>query len=271
MKSYELIEATLADTRRLLSYRVQSNMEIHLNLKGFDYAWILDQVHWTRDLKVLDVGSGYSKLPVHIAKTYGCEVWAVDDFGMHEAGDFWERNQDPQAFIKGHPEIHYVIGRIGQNKLEEIPQQYFDVIYSASALEHVPVRHVESLWRHMDLLLKPGGNMLHGLDIAFPTSRGLRHVALAVMYDLFYPLIPRPIKERYIYETPKSYLRFLRKILPLSGISMSGNLNVLNMILNSDIVTEPLEHTYHRIVKDGLQEARYFRVGSLLLNLAKRG
>ena len=36
---YELIEISLADTQRLLSYKRDLDLEIHLNVKGFDNTW----------------------------------------------------------------------------------------------------------------------------------------------------------------------------------------------------------------------------------------
>jgi ubiquinone/menaquinone biosynthesis C-methylase UbiE len=269
MSSYELIEATLADTQRLFSYKLHSDLEIHLNLKGFNYAWIIDSVDWKPSLRILDVGAGYSKLPVYLAKTFKCEVWAIDDFGLTEGETFWERNQDPSDYIDSHPEIKYVIGRIGDPHLDFLPDEYFDIIYSASALEHVPVDDIDKVWRHMDRLLKPNGHMLHGLDIAFPTSLGWKHVVLAMLFDFFYPVIPFSLRRRFAYETPKSYLRQILRAIPIARPNQSRNLGILNMVINAEIVTEPLEHTYHRMIKDGQTEARYYRMGSLLLHMKK--
>ena len=271
MNEFHVIEASLADTHRLLSYRLNSKFDIHLNIKGFNYAWILNSIPWEPTYRILDVGAGYSRLPSYIALTHGCEVWAVDDFGDSEKGNFWERNQDPNQFINDHPEIHYVIGRIGDENLNELPPGSFDVIVSASALEHVPQGDVAKVWSHMEQLLKPGGIMLHGLDIAFPTNLGWKHVALAVLFDFFYPLIPFSLKQRFVYETPKSYVRYLSRILNLTGRGWLRNLGVVNMVLNPEIVIEPIEHTYHRMVKDNQLDARYFRMGSLLLHLKKIG
>ena len=266
---YQVMEATLADTQRMLTYRLNSSLDIHLNIKGFNYAWILDSIEWKSDFRILDVGAGYSRLPSYIAQTYGCEVWAVDDFGYSEKGDFWERHQDPRDYINDHPEIHYVIGRIGDEHLNELSPASFDVIISASALEHVPQSDVVSVWSHMDQLLKPGGVMLHGLEIAFPTNLGWKHVALAILFDFFYPLIPARLKQRFVYETPKSYVRYLSRIIQLGGKDIFRHLGVVNMVLNPEIVVEPLDHTYHRMVKDEQLNARYFRMGSLLLHLKK--
>jgi 2-polyprenyl-3-methyl-5-hydroxy-6-metoxy-1,4-benzoquinol methylase len=270
MNEYRVVEAALADTQRLLTYRINSTLDIHLNIKGFNYAWIIDSIQSKPGCRILDVGAGYSRLPSFLAQNHACEVWAVDDFGYSEKGSFWERNQDPQQFIDDHPEVHYVIGRIGDENLNQLPHGYFDFIISASALEHVPPGDIGKVWSHMDQLLKPGGVMLHGLDIAFPTNLGWQHVALAVLFDFFYPFIPPSLKQRFVYETPKSYVRYISRILKLTEKGRLRGLSVINMVLNPEIVVEPLEHTFHRMVKDDQLTARYFRMGSLLLHLKKR-
>jgi ubiquinone/menaquinone biosynthesis C-methylase UbiE len=220
-------------------------------------------------MRVLDVGAGYSRLPIHIAERFGCEVWAVDDFGRLDKDEFWERNQDPYVHITQHPEVKYVVGRIGTKSTEDIPLKYFDVIYSASALEHVSPEDVPAVWHHLDRLLKPKGCMLHAVDLAFPTSRGLKHVLLAVLFDMLYPVLPGAIRRKFLYETPKSFVRFISSELGLSRDQGQESLGVVTMVINPEIVTEPLEHTFNRMRKDGQINARHYRVASLVLKLLK--
>ena len=156
-RKYQVIEAALADTRRLLGYKLRAEPEIHLNLKGFDCGWILDSVAWRPGLRVLDVGAGYSWLPIYLAREKHCEVWSVDDFGTWDSDPFWERSRDPAEYIRAHPEVKYVLGRLGEDRRPDLPSGYFDCIYSASALEHVPVARFADVWTHMDGLLREGG------------------------------------------------------------------------------------------------------------------
>jgi hypothetical protein len=76
---YQVLEVQLADTRRHLTYKIQAQPGIHLNLKGFDYAWINAGIPAKPGLRVLDVGSGYSWLPSYLARERGSEVGSVDD------------------------------------------------------------------------------------------------------------------------------------------------------------------------------------------------
>lgn len=268
-KMYELLEISLADTQRLLSYKRDLDLEIHLNIKGFDYGWILNSVEWKPEMKVLDVGAGYSRLPLHIARTFGCEVWSVDDFGFGDDG-YWARNQDPNAYIRENSDVRFILEKVGKSQKSSLPENYFDVIYSASALEHIEPSQVPGVWLHMSKILKSGGLMLHALDIAFPTSRGWPHVLMAEAFDVLYPLLPKSIRTRYLYETPKSYIRHIAKTIEINTFGRLGDVGIVNMVINPEIVTEPLDYTLNRMIKDGDETARYFRVGSLQIALKKR-
>jgi SAM-dependent methyltransferase len=267
---YQVAEASLADTRRLLGYKVSGDPEIHLNLKGFDCGWILDSIPWSRGLRVLDVGAGYSWLPIYLAKEKGCEVWAVDDFGTWESDRFWERSRVPEDHIAAHPEVKYVIGRLGEERVPDLPSGYFDCIYSASALEHVPPERFADVWAHMDRLLRPGGQMLHAMDIAFPSSRGPLHVLLAACYDLVYPLLPARLRIRFLFETPLSCARAALSALDAPRRGIARHLSVVDMVIDPEVAIEPLDFTLNRLVKDGDERIRHFRVGSLLIHVRKR-
>jgi len=266
---YSVTEIALADTRRMLGYKIVAKPDIHLNLKGFDCGWIINSIPWEQGQRVLDVGAGYSWLPTYLAREKGCEVWSVDDFGASESDPFWTRSRDPHEHIRAHPEVKYVLGRLGEDSLPDLPLAYFDCIYSASALEHVPPPQFERVCNHMDGLLRPGGTMLHAIDIAFPTSRGLPHVVLALLFDTFYPFLPARVRRRFLFETPLSCARAALRALGAPTGKAARNLSVIKMVVDPEIATEPLEFTLNRLLKDGDQRIRHFRVGSLLIHLAK--
>jgi 2-polyprenyl-3-methyl-5-hydroxy-6-metoxy-1,4-benzoquinol methylase len=154
---YKIIEVSLADTHRLYQYKLQDIFGADFSLKGFEYPWILTSRTWQKGETVLDVGAAYSRLPIHIQQTYGCETWVVDDFGLKSDEPFWTRHKPPHEHIAKYPEVKFVLERLGDPAQSSLPVGYFDVIYSASALEHVPCTLTPKVWKHMDLLLKPGG------------------------------------------------------------------------------------------------------------------
>ena len=266
---YELLEASLADTGRLFTYMQGQVFGSDFNLKGFDYPWVLSKRTWQNGERVLDVGAGFSELPKHIALDYGCEVWAVDDFGRSEGGGFWERARKPEEFIESNPQVKYVLERLGDREGSSLPKSYFDCIYSASALEHVPTDLAQKVWVHMDELLRPGGEMLHAVDIALPTSRGFGHVMLAYIFDLLSFLSPKTIKTEYMYETPASYLWAVQNSVGFTNRMNRRKVSVIKMVIDPEILSDPPTSTYNRITKDGMKGMRHFRVASLLIHLRK--
>lgn len=265
---YKAIEVGFADAPRLLNYKVDNVFGVEFNLKGFDYPWIVQSRKWRKSDKVLDVGSGFSSLPSYLAEKYGCEVWAVDDFGISSDEPFWTRGKDVNEFIQNNPKVNYILERIGNLEHTSLQENYFDCIYSASALEHIPSSGIRSAWSHMHLLLKEGGVMLHAIDIGVPTGRGLFSISKATLLDLFSWFLPTRMIERNAYYTPKTYFRLVSKTL--GGVdSSSYRIDLRRMLLDPEIVFEPLDWAYNRIIKDGYSQIVHRRVLSFLLHFEK--
>lgn len=265
---YELIEVSFADLTRLYGYIRQGIFKADFSVKGFGYAWVVNARNWDKHERVLDVGAGYSPLPIHIQQTYGCEVWAADDFGISVDDSFWARNTSAHEHIAAHPEVRYLLERLGDPVTSSLPYNYFDAIYSVSTLEHVPGEVMAGVWKHMDALLKPGGEMLHAIDVHFPSNVGLKKVVMALLFDAFYPFIPQRLRLKHCLATPKNYARLVMSELglrPPDGL----DLNVLDFILNPDVLTESYHYGLHRMEKDHVQDYRYQRTGSLLIRLKK--
>ena len=265
---YEVIEITLANIERLYRYKIADVYKTYFSLKGFDNPWVLTSHPWRSDEHILDVGAAYSPLPGYIHTKYGCEVWAVDDFGMGSGNEFWARSQSPREFIAQNPEVHYVVECLGDQSNSSLPRDYFDVIYSVSTLEHVPGSMQAAVWQHMDALLKPGGELIHAVDIDFPSNFGLSGMVKAAALNGLYFFLPRSIREKYCLVTPLAYLRLALKPLQVS-LRKTGDLSIINMALNPDILAEEYAHGLNRILKDGAVNYKYQRNGSLLIHLKK--
>jgi SAM-dependent methyltransferase len=181
---------------------------------------------------------------------------------------FWERNSSPQEFIKTHPGVKYVLERLGDPQTSSLPAGYFDVVYSISVLEHVPQTVTPAVWKHIDALLKPGGVLLHAVDIFFPSNGGLKKVLAGWVLDGFSAILPERLQIRYCFATPQSYVRLAFQSL---GIPVKGlkELNIWNTVLNPDILTEDYNHGLNRIVKDKIKGYQYQRAGTLLIMLRK--
>ncbi|MBN2386543.1 MAG: class I SAM-dependent methyltransferase [Anaerolineales bacterium] len=265
---YDVLEISLGNLSRLYQYKQKEFFGADLNIKGFDYPWLLASRQWKSGERVLDVGAGYSLLPMHLQETYGCEVWVADDYGLQSGQPFWQRGQSPEEHVGAHPSVKFVLERLGDPSSSSLPTGYFDVIYSLSALEHVRVTMVPDVWRHMDLLLKPGGEMLHAIDIPFPSNQGWRKVLAGEFYDRFFPLFPQSFHLPHYMATPKAHARLVARLLGISEIDIKG-LSVTDMVFNPDVLTEGYEIGLNRILKDGLTDFQYRRAGTLLFHLKK--
>jgi hypothetical protein len=159
-------------------------------------------------------------LPNYIYTHYGSEVWAVDDFGIGTGDEFWKRSRSPTKFIEQNPEIHYVVERLGDQTSSSLLNNYFDVIYSVSTLEHVPGSMQLTVWKHMDALLKPGGELIHAIDIDFPSNFGMKGMLKAAALNGLYWFLPLSIREKFFsgYSNSLSTLCFE----PSSNFSSKG-------------------------------------------------
>lgn len=265
---YRISEISLGNLSRLYRYAQDQAYKVDFSLKGFDYPWLMEHHTWKSGEKVLDVGAAYSPLPIHIQQTYGCEMWVVDDFGTKSGDAFWTRGNSPREHIDSHPEIKYVLERLGDPNESSLLANYFDTIYSISVLEHVPTSLMPAVWHHMDRLLKPGGEMLHAIDVTFPSNGGLKKVLMALAFDAFYSLAPKSLRQNHCLATPKAYARLVLEALG-ARFPMGKDMNALNMVLNPDILTEAINYGLLRITKDRMLDYRYQRVGTLLLRMRK--
>jgi ubiquinone/menaquinone biosynthesis C-methylase UbiE len=266
---YQVLEASLAKVSRLYEYLVNSAYGADFdNLKGFGQPWILAARDWQKGERVLDVGGAYSDLPIYLQQTYGCEVWVADDFGLDVQDAQWTRGRSPQEHIAAHPNIKYVLERVGPVKRSSLPEGTFDVVYSLSALEHAGSQQTPAVWMHMHRLLKPGGELLHEIDITFPSNAGLKGLLRAWAFDLLFPLLPLSFRNRHSISTPLAYLRTAFRSLGIPA-RPTGNLSALNMALDPDILAEAYKHGLYRLTRDHEKDYRYQRVGALLIHVKK--
>lgn len=266
---YEVLEVSLADTSRLFRYHREGVFGAQFNLKGFAYPWLVSSRSWARGERVLDVGGGYSDLPVYLANSFGCEVWVVDDFGMTSGEPFWTRRRDPYEHARAHPEVRFSFERVGDPRRSSLPAGAFDCVYSLSTLEHVPAAKTADVWSHMDHLLRPGGEMLHSIDLGFPVQHGLASLLKAMLIDATFRAMPAAARRRYIFHTPRAYARFVVCTVLRSPLPDDAQLAVNRMVFDPEVIAESMENTYNRMVKDGMTDVRHGKTGTLLLRLRK--
>jgi hypothetical protein len=111
--------------------------------------------------RVLDVGGGKSRIINHFKSKYEC--WNVDKLeGL---------GQGPTLINK--EGFHLVKDYMG-NFNPELPDGYFDFVFSISALEHVPFKdsiHLNDILRDLNRVLKAGCYSLHCFDSVLKPDR----------------------------------------------------------------------------------------------------
>lgn len=116
-------------------------------LDNYAHEKILRSHSWQSGEKVLDVGCGYSVLPKDIFERYNVEMWAIDD----PAGSGWER---PFANLEtAGGGVKYIRELAGMPENSELPDDYFDVVYTKLAAHFSP-HPQDNVWRHMAQLLR---------------------------------------------------------------------------------------------------------------------
>ena len=265
---FQLLELSLADTHRFYQYKQSCPLELGFGLKGFDYGWLLASHKWNGTDKVLDVGGAYSQLPLYINQQFGCETWVADDFGIQANDPFWLRNRQPPEYISEHPQVKFVLERVGDPGHSTLQLGYFDVVYSVSVLEHVPYDQTPAVWRHLGQLVKPGGELLHAIDIPFVSNGGLSKMIKATLFEAFSSLIPGNYQLSHYMVTPMNYARLVFRTLELQRPAGHG-MNVWRMALDPEIMTEGFDFGYNRILKDNMKDYHHQRTGSLLIHLRK--
>jgi SAM-dependent methyltransferase len=116
------------------------------------YNFIFSNI--SKGSRILDVGGGDSRILKKFSDSYEC--WNIDKMEGLGAG--------PTSFK---PKHYILIKDYIGNFNSQLPNEYFDFVFSISALEHVP--EDKDIFRNIcldiDRVLKPGGYSLHCFDI----------------------------------------------------------------------------------------------------------
>jgi 2-polyprenyl-3-methyl-5-hydroxy-6-metoxy-1,4-benzoquinol methylase len=123
------------------------------SLKGLQDAYILSLLGKKMGLKIAEVGGGNSRVLAVLKKHNDC--WNIDKFEGVGLG--------PQK-IKKQRGIHIIRAFIGEFDAS-IPDNYFDVAFSISVVEHVPVDSLGEFFKDCYRSLKPSGEMVRAIDL----------------------------------------------------------------------------------------------------------
>jgi SAM-dependent methyltransferase len=106
--------------------------------------------------RVLEVGAG-AGITAYAMFENTAEYWIADKPGFYDKEKFEKAQQIRTKAIL----IPSFMGEFSK----DIPSNYFDIIFSVSVIEHIPINELFDSVSDMYRILKPGGFMLHSLDL----------------------------------------------------------------------------------------------------------
>lgn len=122
-------------------------------LKGIQDAWILSLLSEKSDLKIAEIGGGNSRVLKSLAEKNEC--WNIDKFEGLGAGP---------TDLPEMPGVKIVRTYLGDFD-SELPDNYFDVVFSVSVVEHVTPDKLGSFFEDCYRILKPNGIIAHAIDL----------------------------------------------------------------------------------------------------------
>lgn len=140
----------------LFGYKVDpANCDLKIYQDLFVYSFIKHNVE--KGSRILDVGGGDSRILRHFNNDYEC--WNIDK--LEGVG-----NGPTDVDTSGIRLIHDYMGNFN----DKLPDSYFDLVFSISTLEHVPIDDFaayENILKDINRVLKPGGYSVHCIDVVW--------------------------------------------------------------------------------------------------------
>jgi ubiquinone/menaquinone biosynthesis C-methylase UbiE len=123
------------------------------SLKGIQDTWILSIFNDKSNWKIAEIGGGESRVAVRLVSKN--EVWNIDKLeGIGQGPKAITETQNIKL-------IRSYIGDFDSN----IPDNYFDAIFSISVVEHISDDRLLLFFQDCQRILKKGGTMAHAIDI----------------------------------------------------------------------------------------------------------
>lgn len=126
------------------------------NLKQMGSLFCLDIIKEHKFNKLLELGAGFN---IFFDRYFGqkTEYWMVDKDGHY--------NQPAMTAAKHlRKNTKHINALMGENS-EMLSNNYFDILFSISAIEHIDKNEIQSVCDDMYRVLRSGGHCVHALDV----------------------------------------------------------------------------------------------------------
>jgi ubiquinone/menaquinone biosynthesis C-methylase UbiE len=130
-------------------------------LKPLGYAEAINLIEENGFERILEVGHGTGSFIFELLYDK-CEIWGLDDTIRDNAVP----EDKLKKYRSDYPKVKFHHGLLGQNN-PALPQNYFDMIYSISTIEHVPNEDLAGVFDETFKLLRPGGIVFHSYDVYY--------------------------------------------------------------------------------------------------------
>jgi len=172
-----------------------------------------------KSARILEIGAGEPWVCDFIARL-GYEVWICDPYDGTGNGPV-----DYERYRLECPNIRFVRAFFNPVALDVL-EQYFDVIFSISVLEHVPIDDLEEVFKGIRKYLKPSGYSIHSVDHVHKGAAAYEH------------------------------LQVLRRINSMSG-NTDEDLDAIIRALSDDIETYYLSAEGHNLWRGGVAYEKF--------------
>ena len=152
--------------RGYLSNPDGSNVDMDIcDLKAYQdglCAAFIEQMLPKGDEKILEIGGAISRILTHYGAHNLYERWNIDKF---------EGVGNGPGYFPVNPRFKVIPHYMGEFR-PELPDNYFDFVFSTSVLEHVPENETtyKAILDDINRVLKPGGYSLHLIDFGLKTE-----------------------------------------------------------------------------------------------------
>lgn len=126
------------------------------DLKGIQDAYIVSRLHDVRNCRILEIGGGNSRVLQALSEPgLGNECWNADAFEGVGNGPVEDKNSSRIRVARCY------LGSFNS----QLPEDYFDYVFSVSVVEHVPSPELEPFFADSARVLRTDGLLLHAIDL----------------------------------------------------------------------------------------------------------